>query len=352
MGYIYVLQNSSFPGYIKIGHTTRTVRERVSELNTTGVPTPFNVLHSWEVVNSYDVEQSLHNKYAEYRVSGNREFFQVECLGFVVAQMLKIVEKEPQAQINEIVEEDELSEELEIALYHRALRYVNKMRYNKHFLDRINSKANNFNPYYSMYTELTDYWWDRMENYEMAESNARAILSRYILSFYIGLKDMSSELKNITFSDKTKLKADVFFKKDDDFYLKFDDWGEEVTHLKVCEIPLNEIPSDREDLSFLLMDITASLIGDLASNKITKETAHKTHKSITSGDIIKIGGKYFSSSSHTPVGDKYVPFGWTSIKDPVLNKKTGSHSDNKNPIYNKSSSETGQPEVKSQEESK
>ena len=43
-GYVYILSNSGMPGLLKIGRTTRSVGDRVAELNSaTGVPAPFAV---------------------------------------------------------------------------------------------------------------------------------------------------------------------------------------------------------------------------------------------------------------------------------------------------------------------
>ena len=44
MGFVYILSNASMPGLLKIGYTTRTVQQRVQELNRpTAVPTPFEI---------------------------------------------------------------------------------------------------------------------------------------------------------------------------------------------------------------------------------------------------------------------------------------------------------------------
>jgi hypothetical protein len=77
-GFVYVLVNSSMPGIIKVGKTTRTPSERVEELSgVTGVPTPFIVAYE-EYFNDCDAaEQFLHTKLTAkgMRTSESREFF-------------------------------------------------------------------------------------------------------------------------------------------------------------------------------------------------------------------------------------------------------------------------------------
>ncbi|MBM0744840.1 GIY-YIG nuclease family protein (plasmid) [Phormidium sp. CLA17] len=76
-GFVYVLLNPSFPDQVKIGRTEKTVELRAKQLRTTGVPTPFLVVYD-ELVSNYEVvEDILHNRFAAYRTSGDREFFRV-----------------------------------------------------------------------------------------------------------------------------------------------------------------------------------------------------------------------------------------------------------------------------------
>jgi hypothetical protein len=41
-GIVYILTNLAIPGLAKIGQTTNEVTNRLNELNTTGVPLPFD----------------------------------------------------------------------------------------------------------------------------------------------------------------------------------------------------------------------------------------------------------------------------------------------------------------------
>src|SRR5260370_29156097 len=75
-GEVYVLHNCGLQeGLVKIGLTDRTARIRAAELRTTGVPRKFLVLYSQRVSNAREVEKRLHERFAEYRYSDDREFF-------------------------------------------------------------------------------------------------------------------------------------------------------------------------------------------------------------------------------------------------------------------------------------
>ena len=77
--FIYVLENPSMPGIVKIGRTDRDVSQRASELSShTGVPTEFVVVKAYAVTNAVEAEKRIHDRLSDYRVSDNREFFRIE----------------------------------------------------------------------------------------------------------------------------------------------------------------------------------------------------------------------------------------------------------------------------------
>jgi len=76
-GYVYILTNEAMPGLVKIGKTTRSVEQRVQELNTTGVPFPFFVEHEVLSPNCHELEMEMHVTFRESRVSAGREFFKM-----------------------------------------------------------------------------------------------------------------------------------------------------------------------------------------------------------------------------------------------------------------------------------
>ena len=77
-GIVYVLTNPAMPGLVKIGLTTNGISNRLNELNTTGVPLPFDCLFACEVDDCKLVENSLHKAFYPYRINPKREFFEID----------------------------------------------------------------------------------------------------------------------------------------------------------------------------------------------------------------------------------------------------------------------------------
>lgn len=75
--YLYILTNPSIPGLIKVGKTTTSPERRMSELHSTGVPTPFSCAICFEVENCHEAERIAHQALSDCRVSENREFFDI-----------------------------------------------------------------------------------------------------------------------------------------------------------------------------------------------------------------------------------------------------------------------------------
>jgi hypothetical protein len=90
-GYVYILSNPSMPNLLKIGYTERNVGERVDELNSTGVPVPFEIEAIFGSPDAYGDEQAIHNLLAHHRLASNREFFSIELKQAIqcVAEYLK-----------------------------------------------------------------------------------------------------------------------------------------------------------------------------------------------------------------------------------------------------------------------
>jgi hypothetical protein len=76
--WIYVLVNSSIPGMVKVGRTTRRPTDRAAELSgATGVATPFVLAFEQEFSDSVQAEELIHAELDRrgLRVAANREFF-------------------------------------------------------------------------------------------------------------------------------------------------------------------------------------------------------------------------------------------------------------------------------------
>ena len=77
-GIIYILRNEAMPDYIKIGYTNGTTEGRLKQLDTTGVPLPFEVHYQAEVENAREDEQWLHEIFSDKRARDRREFFRMD----------------------------------------------------------------------------------------------------------------------------------------------------------------------------------------------------------------------------------------------------------------------------------
>jgi hypothetical protein len=75
-GHVYVLSNSAMPGLIKIGFTTRSIRERIEELSHTGVPAKFEIELEISTVVPEMLEKRLHIVFAPYHFQ--KEFFKCD----------------------------------------------------------------------------------------------------------------------------------------------------------------------------------------------------------------------------------------------------------------------------------
>jgi hypothetical protein len=76
-GFLYVAQNSSMPGLLKIGRTEKVPSARLDELFTTGVPEPFEIAYYALVQDSKKTEKEVHVLLDRYRYKANREFFAI-----------------------------------------------------------------------------------------------------------------------------------------------------------------------------------------------------------------------------------------------------------------------------------
>ncbi|GEM78512.1 hypothetical protein VSU01S_07570 [Vibrio superstes NBRC 103154] len=74
--WVYILSNPAMPGLIKIGMTTRSVEERVRELNrSTSAPASFTIERKFRCRDGLAMEKRLHRKYDHLRFNDKREFF-------------------------------------------------------------------------------------------------------------------------------------------------------------------------------------------------------------------------------------------------------------------------------------
>lgn len=101
-GYVYILSNPSMPGLVKIGKTTRTVEARANELNSSGVPTPFDIEGEFLSPDCNQLELQIHEYFNQSRISECREFFRVEA-----GEAGRIIKIHVDEQVGELLEEYE-----------------------------------------------------------------------------------------------------------------------------------------------------------------------------------------------------------------------------------------------------
>ena len=101
-GWVYVLDNPSMPGKVKIGFTERIPDIRASELDATGVPTPFDLQFTALVDRAFELEQAVHASMDVNRVRQNREWFDL-----TVHEAIKAIKSSASAMDLELLFEDD-----------------------------------------------------------------------------------------------------------------------------------------------------------------------------------------------------------------------------------------------------
>lgn len=81
-GWIYLLSTREMPDLLKIGMTTRSVEERLREINgATGVAFPFGVRRCWRTRDPATAERQIHQALGQHRIRADREFFRAPFRG-------------------------------------------------------------------------------------------------------------------------------------------------------------------------------------------------------------------------------------------------------------------------------
>ena len=73
---VYILINEAMPGYVKIGRTNN-LEQRMRQLDTTGVPLPFECFYACTVADAGFIEKQLHDAFGDQRIRSNREWFEI-----------------------------------------------------------------------------------------------------------------------------------------------------------------------------------------------------------------------------------------------------------------------------------
>lgn len=75
-GFVYILTNQSMPNMVKVGKSIKVPTERAKELDTTGVPTPFEVQYYAFFDDMDAAERGAHNRLSTYH--HRKEFFNTD----------------------------------------------------------------------------------------------------------------------------------------------------------------------------------------------------------------------------------------------------------------------------------
>ena len=86
-GIIYCLENPKMPDLVKIGRTN-DLKQRLSQLYSSGVPVPFECTLALEVENAEEKERLLHDTFGDHRVNQKREFFDISAQRVIAAMRL------------------------------------------------------------------------------------------------------------------------------------------------------------------------------------------------------------------------------------------------------------------------
>lgn len=91
IGYIYLLINPAFPGFVKIGMTyAEDIKSRMNQLYSTGVPFPFELAYAAKVRTPERVENALHTAFSPHRINPKREFFEIDTIQAI--SIIKLLE--------------------------------------------------------------------------------------------------------------------------------------------------------------------------------------------------------------------------------------------------------------------
>ena len=75
---VYILENPSMPGILKIGYTKSDPNDRADQLSKgTGIPTPYKVVYSYNCFNGERIERAVHKHFKKQRINNDRELVSV-----------------------------------------------------------------------------------------------------------------------------------------------------------------------------------------------------------------------------------------------------------------------------------
>ncbi len=114
-GLVYVITNPRMPGLVKIGET-KNLKQRLIDLDTTGVPESFEPYFTVSTVKYKTLEKVIHrelSKLTDTRVSDRREFFEIdpELAKDLLLNMSKLIEDAKFEEFGNIKVADEINKD-------------------------------------------------------------------------------------------------------------------------------------------------------------------------------------------------------------------------------------------------
>lgn len=145
-GFIYILSNPAMPNHYKVGLTTNSIKQRICELNTTGVPKSFFAENIFEIKSNKlrEVERLAHQKLKEKDLHAGKEFFEgaltdcIEAVEDAIFEVTGITREEliGNARLRADVESKKLEKERLKIERVRLLEYQRKLK-----LDELNQQV-------------------------------------------------------------------------------------------------------------------------------------------------------------------------------------------------------------------
>jgi hypothetical protein len=140
-GFIYILSNPAMPSAYKVGLTTNTIKQRIQELTTTGVPQPFQLEKKYEVpaADCYSIEQLAHKKLKNNHFG--KEFFKapLNIIEFSVEDAIYEITKTTSIELvgQAVRRKEERDRQIRIEREERDIKMAKELAKKKHIQERV-----------------------------------------------------------------------------------------------------------------------------------------------------------------------------------------------------------------------
>lgn len=116
-GYVYVLINTSMPGLVKIGKTTKDPEERAKELSaSTSSPSPFILVYYRRFSNCNSAEKLIHAALEHRGSRFKKEFFKISCTDAI--NMVLAIDDKKEGVVDETIDNETEKDTENIGMIH------------------------------------------------------------------------------------------------------------------------------------------------------------------------------------------------------------------------------------------